>query len=139
MKSVFYGALVALSLAAVPASAADLFTTLQTATLADVKAAEAVYAANPTVPTYKAATQCLGWADSVLSASGGVTSPFNLVAPKGIVSVIADADVALSTANAGVPPIVDAFNENCGWYVEDLKAQAVAHGAGTFLGIKLPF
>lgn len=104
---------------------ADIVSTLQGASLRDVKTAEAVYTANPTVPTYGAAMQCLNWADGVLSAPGAPIT-LNVLPPTGVVSGIADLDVAISEGN-NIQPIVDQFNQNCGWYVEDLKAQAIVH------------
>lgn len=129
-RSLMIGAAMLSSLAcAAPASAQsnDVFGWLQTATLTDVQTAEAIYAANPGVPTAPAATQCLGWVSGVLSS--GVQAPFTLEAPTGIASSVADLDVALSSGDAGVPPIVEQFNKNCGWYVEDLKAEAAAVAA----------
>lgn len=133
MKHLFSAALAAITLSISAPASADVLSTLQGATLADIRQAEAIYAANPQVPTAQAAGQCLAWADAVLSAP---TAPItlNLAVPKGIVSTIADLDVALSTP-LGVPPALEAFNKNCGWYVEDLKAQAAAHAGG--LGIKV--
>jgi hypothetical protein len=115
----------------------DVLGFLQGATLADIKTAEAIYAANPTVPTAPAAAQCLGWADAQLSS--GIQNPFNVQVPTGVVSSIADLDVALSTANT-TPPIINEFNKNCAWYVEQLKAEAVVHAGGigfNIFGLKL--
>lgn len=122
---------------AAPASAAvDPLSALQGFTLADVQQAQAIYAANPSVPTYAAATQCLGWMNATLSKpNAGLT--INLSPIKGVASGIADLDVALNTANNGLPPIVLAFNQNCGGYIEDLKAEAAQAVANKFniLGI----
>lgn len=119
------------------AANADPLSTIQAFTLNDVKQAEAIYAANPSVPTYQAATQCLGWLDTTISASGGTNPLGNLAAPAGVASTVADLDVALNSSQS-VPPIVYQFNAACGGYVEDLKAQAAKAAAGGvgFLGIK---
>lgn len=107
------------------AANADIVSTLQGASLRDVKTAEAVYNANPMVPTYGAAMQCLQWADGILSSPNAPIT-LNVLPPTGVVSGIADLDVALSEGN-NISPVVEAFNQNCGWYVEDLKAQAAVH------------
>ncbi len=114
---------------------ADILSQLQGAALSDVKQAEAIYAANPQVPTAPAATQCLGWMDVTLSSPNAPIT-LNLAVPKGVISGIADLDVALSVAGTNnMTPLVDAFNKNCGWYVEDLKAQAAVHAGGLGLNI----
>lgn len=113
---------------------ADPLSALKSFTLNDVKTAEAVYAANPGVPTYHAATVCLGFLDTTLSAPGAPAT-LTLYAPAGAVSAIADLDVALDTASQGLPPIVLAFNDACGGYIEDLKAEAAQHA----VGFALPF
>lgn len=130
-------ALASLTTAASADPGTDLFSKLQTATLADVQAAQAEYTANPLVPTAPAAQKCFAWAVTVIESPGG-SSNFSLVVPAGFVSTIADIDVTLNSG-VTVPPIVLAFNDNCGGYVEDLKFLAAAHGASTFLGLKLPF
>lgn len=112
---------------------ADPLSTLQSFTLNDVKAAEAEYAANPGVPTYSAATQCLGYLDATLSAPGAPVSIGSYVAPQGVASTVADLDVALNTAYSGLPPIVLNFNANCGGYIEDLKAEAVYNAGHSVL------
>lgn len=113
---------------------ADPLSAIKSFSLNDVKAAEAAYAANPSVPTYKAAVQCLGWVDATLSAPGAPLN-LNLVVPVGAVSAIADLDIALSTANQGLPPVVLDFNQNCGGYIEDLKAEAAVHAGGIGLNV----
>lgn len=128
-------AALALSAAAPAAAATDPLSALQGFTLSDVQQAQAIYAANPSVPTYAAATQCLGWMNATLSKpNAGLT--LNLSPVKGIASGIADLDVALNTASNSLPPIVLAFNQNCGGYIEDLKAEAAQTVANSgFLGI----
>lgn len=132
MKRLFLigAAVLALSTAA----QADVLSAVKEFTLADVKQAEAIYAANPTVPTAPAAGQCLSWLDTVLSAPNAPVN-FNLAVPVGVASTIADIDVALFTANSGLSPAVVEFNKNCGAYIEDLKAAAAVHAGG--LGIKV--
>jgi hypothetical protein len=120
-------------------SGSDPLAQVQSFALSDVQAAQAEYAANPSVPTYGAATECLSWMNSELS---GPNAPLNiqLAVPKGVVSGVADIDVGLNTANSGLPKIVLQFNQNCGGYVEDLKAEAAAavakNGTSAILGIK---
>lgn len=115
-------AALAVALLSAPANA-DPLATIQAFTITDVKTAEAIYAANPSVPTYAAATQCLGYMDATLSAQGGQATIGSLTAPKGVASAIADLDVALNSANTGLSPVVLSFNQNCGGYIEDLKAE----------------
>jgi hypothetical protein len=136
MLKTIFASVLALGLT-VGAANADPLSVLQGASLKDVKQAEAIYAANPQVPTYQAATQCLTWADGVLSSPNAPIT-LGVLPPEGVVSGIADLDVALTTTGT-VPPIVDDFNKNCGWYVEDLKAAAAAHASGNFVlfGLKL--
>lgn len=117
---------------------ADPLSALQNFTLSDVKQAEVIYAANPEVQTAPSALVCLGWLDATLSAPGAPIT-FGLVAPKGAVSALADLDVALYNENNGIPKAVIAFNTNCGAYVENLKAAAVAHAGPTLsiFGLRL--
>ena len=114
---------------------ADPLSDIKTFTLNDVKTAESIYAANPSVPTYAAATQCLGFLDATLSQPGAPISVGALTAPKGVVSTVADLDVALNTASNGLSPAVLTFNQNCGAYVEDLKAETAKKVGG--LGVNL--
>lgn len=117
---------------------ADPLAAVQAFTLNDVKAAEAVYAANPSVPTAPAATQCLSYLDTALSAAPAGTPFSGLTAPQGVASAVADIDVALNQANAGLSPVVVQFNSACGGYIEDLKAEAAVVAAKNFtvFGIK---
>ncbi len=136
MKRILFAAVAVMlaSCSAAPAYA-DILSQLQGAALSDVKQAEAIYAANPSVPTAPAASQCLGWMDVTLSSPNAPIT-LNLAVPKGVISGIADLDVALSVAGTNnMTPLVDAFNKNCGWYVEDLKAQAAVHAGGIGLNI----
>jgi hypothetical protein len=120
-------------------TSSDPLAAIQSFTLADVQAAQAIYAANPTVPTYGAATQCLNYLNTTLSATGSPSVGVMLAAPKGIVSAVADLDVALNAANNGLPSQVVSFNQNCAPYVEDLKAEAAKLAASNFtiFGLKL--
>jgi hypothetical protein len=120
-------------------SSSDPLAAIQSFTLADVQAAQAIYAANPTVPTYGAATQCLGYLNTTLSATGAPSVGVMLSAPVGVASAVADLDVALNAANNGLPTQVVAFNQNCAPYVEDLKAEAAKLAASNFtiFGLKL--
>lgn len=143
MKRLALAACVATLCFAAPARADsfDLFSWFQTVSVADVQKGLAIYAANPNVPTYKVATQCLTWGEGVLTSQGN--NAFNLQAPVGVVSTIADIDVALNGQSSALPQIVYDFNENCGAYKEDLIAQAAAlagkRGASILFGlIKLP-
>lgn len=135
MKKFFLAALLAASAAFGTPAFADPLSDIKSFTLSDVKAAEATYAANPSVPTYAAATQCLGFLDTTLSQPGAPISFGNLAAPQGAVSAVADLDVALNTATNGLSPAVLSLNQNCGGYVEDLKAEAAYKTAG--LGVNL--
>lgn len=114
---------------------ADALSTLQHSTLQDVRQAEAIYAANTTIPTYAAAEQCLSWADATLSSPNAPIT-LGVLPPEGVVSTIADLDVALST-QVNIPPIVDEFNAHCGWYTEDLKAQAAMHATIHLFGFNI--
>lgn len=114
----------------------DPLSKIQSFTLTDVKAAEAIYAANPSVPTYGAATQCLGYLDTTLSQTGA-GSVGSLTVPKGVASAVADIDVALNGTTTGLSPAVVTFNQSCGAYIEDLKAEGAAIAAK--VGVTLPF
>ena len=116
-------------------SYADPLSDIKAFTLSDVKTAESIYAANPSVPTFAAANQCLGYLDETLSQTNTSTTFGDLSVPKGAVSTIADIDVALNTATNGLSPIVLTFNQNCGAYIEDLKAETAKHTIG--LGVNL--
>jgi hypothetical protein len=111
---------------------ADPLAAIQAFTLNDVKAAEAVYAANPSVPTAPAATACLSYLDTTLSAAPTGSTVSGLAVPQGVASTVADLDVALNAANGGLPPVVLQFNGACGAYIEDLKAEAAAAAAKQF-------
>ena len=143
MKNILFAGLTiaTLGLGSISAEAAtDPLSVLKQAGLNDVKQAEAIYAANPTVPTYKAATQCLGYLDTTLSNATPGTVVGSLMVPKGIVSTIADLDVAVNTANGGLSSAVIDFNANCGGYIEDLKAEVantVVTGGINIFGLKL--
>lgn len=130
--------LCAASMLAIAPASADPLSDIKAFTLTDVKTAETIYASNPSVPTYAAATQCLGYLDATLSQPGAPITFGNLSAPQGIVSTVADLDVALNSATNGLSPIVLTFNQNCGGYIEDLKAEA-AQNASSFVlfGVKL--
>lgn len=123
------------SLFAVAPASADPLSDIKAFTLTDVKTAETIYASNPSVPTYAAATQCLGYLDATLSQPGAPVTFGNLAAPQGAVSAIADLDVALNSATNGLSPVVLMFNQNCGGYIEDLKAEAAVRAGG--LGVNL--
>jgi hypothetical protein len=114
---------------------ADPLSDIKSFTLSDVKQAETAYASNPSVPTYTAATQCLSFLDATLSQPGAPINFGNLVAPKGAFSAAADLDIALNTAQNGLSPVVLTLNQNCGAYVEDLKAEAAYKVGG--LGVNL--
>lgn len=135
MKSIVLA--MGLTLTAASPAVADPLDAIKAFTLNDVKTAETIYAANPTVPTYTAATQCLGYLDSTLSAPNAPVTFGELSAPQGVISAVADLDVAVNSVNNGLPPVVLAFNQNCGAYVEDLKAEAAAHALITIFGVKL--
>jgi hypothetical protein len=128
---------IALSLAACGTTGGnDPAAALRNFTLADVQQAQSIYVANPSVPTAPAALECLSWGVETLQAApAGITLGATLETPKGIASSVADLDVALNTASGAVPPILLSFNQNCGGYIEDLKAEAAAH-AGSF-GVNL--
>lgn len=126
LKTALLASAIICGMAAPAFAGTDPLAALQAFTLNDIKAAEAVYASNPSVPTYAAATQCLGYLDATLSQAGSGASVGSLTVPKGIASGIADLDVALNSGAKGLNPAVVDFNANCGGYIEDLKAEAAA-------------
>lgn len=122
MNKLIASAILALSLGTASANAATFdFTSLNTFTLTDFQTALADAQANPNDPLTPAAEQCFTWGVSELQGQ-----PLGVTIPKvtGVASAVEAANLTADAAQTSLNPLVDTFNKNCGWYVEDTAANA---------------